>query len=547
MVTRADPPRPGASESASGGASGGADRALPGTTDDGRSRRERLKDGAVVVIPAAMAAVLCLVEITGRSLGFDEAASVAIASQHGGAFGSAIAHDGGNMTGYYALLHVLIGIFGNGLLVVRSPSVLASAASVAVVGVLALRLFGRRVALASGLLAAVSLPLVFWGQDARGYAPMVALVAASFLAFAALVEGESDERPRRWPWIAYAVFTTLALYASFVAALVVAAQLVALAIHRRPLRRVVTALALSAVCCVPLVVLAVRRGSGQLFWVPRPNLTGEKQVIEALTSSGLQPNFRVTSLTSVLLGLTVLLLAVVTLRIVRALWRRADRRASWGQTLVLSWLIVPVALSWLESLLGQPMFVPRNLLMLLPAVALLLGWGIAGRSVPRLVTWFMLAVLIALRALVLAPSYGVSPENWRAATAYVVAQARPGDCVAFYPTDGRMAFQYYVGVGTSAAARAPRSVLPVVPWGEVRPYVEDYRTLPRSELSRLPSQCPRLWFVASHQGQRSGPPKSQANYIRYRALLTALGGKYRHRRTLSFGYASAVRVELLAG
>ena len=57
------------------------------------------------------------------------------------------------------------------------------------------------------------------------------------------------------------------------------------------------ALAVVAVCCTPLLVLALHRGSGQLFWVPRPSFTPEKQVLEALTSSGLQPNFRPTSTT----------------------------------------------------------------------------------------------------------------------------------------------------------------------------------------------------------------------------------------------------------
>ncbi|MDQ6731372.1 MAG: hypothetical protein M3022_14055, partial [Actinomycetota bacterium] len=58
-------------------------------------------------IPVLLAAALSLLQIDGRSLGFDEAATVTIASQNGSALGAAIAHDGGNMSGYYLLLHVL--------------------------------------------------------------------------------------------------------------------------------------------------------------------------------------------------------------------------------------------------------------------------------------------------------------------------------------------------------------------------------------------------------------------------------------------------------
>ncbi len=542
MVTRADPPsehgRAPAPEHA-------AEAPLAGLRQGEPTRRDRLRDAAVVVIPAAMGAVLCGYGIAGRSLGFDEAASVTIAAQHGGALGSAIAHDGGNMSGYYLLLHVLIGLFGNSEFVIRLPSAVATASTVAVVCMLALRLFDRRVAIVSGLLTAVSLPLVFWAQSARGYAPMVALVSASYLAFVTLIDSDPDEPPSPWALIGYVVFTTLAIYSSFVAALVIPAQLVTLLWRRGPVRRLGLALAAIAVCCIPLVVLAASRGSGQLFWVPRPSITSEKQVLESLTSSGLPPVFRSTSTTAVLLGLTVVLLVLIAAAIVRQLLSEAGGRKSWGQTLALSWLVVPVALAWLESLVGQPIFLPRNLLLSIPAVALLLALGVTDRRVPGALAWPVLVALLALRVLQLAPSYGVSPEDWQAATAYVMARAQASDCIAFYPSDGRMAFQYYIGTRAPATARAPRSVLPVAPWGQVRAYVEDYVSLPQSELVRLPSRCPRLWFVSSHQGRQTGPPGSRLNYARYVTLGSTLAAEYARRLTVSFGYASPVRVELL--
>jgi mannosyltransferase len=539
VVTRADSPsaKDQPSPAIDAGEASGSGR---------HARREPLLTAAAVAIPTVLAAALCLYQITGPSLGFDEAASVTIAAQHGRALGSAVAHDGGNMSGYYALLHVLIGLFGNSTLVIRLPSALATTATVALVGLLGLRLFDRRVASAAGLLTAVSLPLIAWGQDARGYAPMVALVSASFLAFVALVDAQRDGRRRRWAWIGYVLATTLAVYSSFVAILVIPAQLIMLIWRRRSARPVGWALAVVAVCCTPLLVLALGRGSGQLFWVPRPSFTPEKQVLEALTSSGLQPNYRPTSTTFVLLGLTVLLLFLVAAMIVRGLRSGAERRAVWGQALVVSWLVIPVALAWLESLVGQSIFLPRNLLMAVPAVGLLLALGITDRRMPVWLGWSVLAALLALRALQLAPSYGVSPEGWRQATSYVLNRAQAQDCIAFYPSDGRMAFQYYIGTGTPAAGRAPRSILPAVPWGQVRPYVEDYVALRRSELSALATRCPRLWFVASHQGQRTGPSGSRANYARYVNLRSALEREYpAHRHTLSFGYASPVRVELL--
>lgn len=478
----------------------------------------RARDVAAVVGPALLAGGLCLIQIRGRSLGFDEAATVAIASQHGSALWSAIAHDGGNMTGYYVLLHLMVSVFGHGALALRLPSAIGAAAASALTGLLALRLFDRRAALAAGALMAVSLTLIFWGQSARSYAILVALSAGSFMTFAAMLE---SHRPRA-SWVAYVVCTSLALYASLMAALLVAAQLAVMISRPRERRRVAAAIAAIAVCCVPLIILATRRGTGQLFWVARPDLTGVKQVAEALTSAGLQPTIRSTSTTYALLALTLLVLVAAAGAIVA-------RERRWPALLVLSWLAGPIVLALVESFIGSAIFVPRNLLIVLPAVALLLAWALT--RFPG--GWLVLVALIALRALQLGPAYGVSPEDWRGATAYVLSHAQRGDCVAFYPSDGRNAFRYYL------RGNPPRSVLPAVGWNVDRAYIENYATL-----SGRPAGCHRLWLVSSHVGQATGPARSRANLARYRSLRAMLAATYGPPRTREFGYADPVTAEL---
>ena len=481
-------------------------------------RAGRIPEILLIAGPALLAGGLCLIQVDGRSLGFDESASVAIASEHGAALWSAIAHDGGNMAGYYLLLHGLIAAFGHGEVVLRLPSAIGAAAASALTALLALRLFDRRVAFAAGLLMAVSLPLVFWGQSARSYAILVALSAGSFLAFAVLLE---SDRPRA-AWFAYVLCTTAALYASLIALLILAAQLVALVWHPRGRRLVAPAVGAIAVLSVPLMILGARRGSGQLFWVPRPDLTSAKQVAVTLTSAGLPPSIHTTSTTYPLLALTLLTLIVAA----AALFTEARH---WPSVLVLSWILVPVVIAVVESLIGQSIFVSRNLLVVLPAVALLLAWGLTRLSLG----WALLAAVLALRALQLAPAYGVSPEDWLAATADVMRNAEPGDCVAFYPSDGRNAFRDYV------RGQPPRAVLPPVPWSYERAYIENYATL-----RAPPAGCRRLWLVSSHEGQANGPGRSRANLARYQSLRSMLTAAYGNGRVTRFGYADAVGVEL---
>jgi hypothetical protein len=122
----------------------------------------------------------------------------------------------------------------------------------------------------------------------------------------------------------------------------------------------------------------------------------------------------------------------------------------------------------------------------------------------------LLVAVLGARALPVVRAYGVSPEPWQAVTAGVLAQSRPGDCIAFYPADARMAFQYYVRSGP-ASRRAPRAVMPVAPWGVVRPYVEDYTVPAPAELARRVAGCQRMWLVSSHEGQANGPPVARAH------------------------------------
>jgi mannosyltransferase len=512
----------------------------------------------VIAGPAVLAAVLSLIGLTGRSLGFDEGATASIAAQHGAELWRAIAHDGGNMSAYYLLMHVLIGVFGNSLFVLRLPSVIATVATVALIAVIAQRLFAdRRVSLAAGVLAAVSLPLIYWGQTARGYAPMVAFVCAAMVTFIALVDAggareaseaseasEAQDAPvGRGSWVGFVVAMTLAMYCSFVAALVIPAQAVALLPRRGAARRYASALVAVGVLCVPLAVLAVGRGSGQLFWVQPPSRMVDTQVLQSLTSAGLQPVFHHSFTTKALMWITM---AAVVALMADTVWRWRRGEAVWRMGLVLMWCVLPGALTFLYSVISHPVFVPRNVLMSTPAVALAVAPALSDRRWPRYLAPLLLVAMLAARAIPLVRADGVSPEPWHDVTARVLAQARPGDCVTFYPADARMAFQYYVGTG-AATRRAPRAVLPVIPWGVVRPFVEDYAVPSAATLARRTAGCARMWLISSHEGQPNGPTPARAHRARWLRLAGELQRRFGSGPVRKYGYASVIHIELMPG
>jgi hypothetical protein len=367
--------------------------------------------------------------------------------------------------------------------------------------------------------------------------------------------------------------TTIAVYLGLEAVLALPAQLLVLVWHRDRIRWVLSGLIAAGVLCIPLAVLAVSRGSSQIFWIPPPNAFTTRQVLLTLSSAGLEPQFYRSS-GDALLRMTEVLAVLGIFGVFWQLWRRRARGLAWRPLLIAGWLFGPPILAWTISELGHSMFEARYLLMSLPAVSLLLAWLIVGVAAPdgdlitatlrglplirrrpaapvvgrglavcfRVLALGVLAALFVLRTVQLAPSYGVSTEPWRAVTRHVVATFRPGDCIAFYPLDSRMPFRYYLPAGTPA----PRSVLPNLSWQPIVPFVEAYATLSPSQLTQAGRRCGRVWLVSGHQGHNDGTTLGRVHFKRYQALMAGLGRRYLGTRLMTYGAARIITLQLFS-
>jgi hypothetical protein len=273
-------------------------------------------------------------------------------------------------------------------------------------------------------------------------------------------------------------------------------------------------------------------------------------VMQSLTASGLQSTFRrVFTTTPGWIATSVVLLALIAFGVWR--WsrgRREERLVQWPARLLVVWIVVPGLLTFLYSLVAQPLFQPRNLLPSFPAIALALALALCDRRLPRWLAGAGIVLALFIRVAPLAAAYGASPEPWQVVTERVLAAARPGDCVAFYPEDARNAFRYYLSrVNPAVRRRAPRSVLPAVPWSATTPYVEIYRTLPTASIAALRSSCSRMWLVSSHEGQRSGPVLAIRHPRQWLALRARLQDVFGRGPRFTDGWASAIHVELMGG
>ncbi|MEV1076646.1 glycosyltransferase family 39 protein [Streptomyces sp. NPDC050211] len=162
---------------------------------------------------------------------------------------------------YYLLLHGLFRVFADAdpLLVLRLPSVLATAAASGTLALLGSRLAGPRVGLLAGVVFAVLPPVQRYAQEGRSYALVCALVVwASYLLVRAV-----QTRSRGF-WAGYGAVALSACLLHEFAVLALVAHVVALP---RAARGTGVRVAL-AVCCglAPLAVLSARQ-SEQVAWI----------------------------------------------------------------------------------------------------------------------------------------------------------------------------------------------------------------------------------------------------------------------------------------
>ncbi|MFF4269318.1 glycosyltransferase family 39 protein [Streptomyces sp. NPDC001536] len=162
---------------------------------------------------------------------------------------------------YYLVLHGLFGVFGGAdpLLVLRLPSVLATAVASGTLALLGRRLAGARAGLLAGIVFALLPPVQRYAQEGRSYAVVCMLVVwASYLLVRAV-----ETRSRRL-WAGYGAVTLAACLTHEFAVLAVVAHLVAL--PRTARRTGVRVAAVVGACLAPLVVVSMRQ-SDQVAWI----------------------------------------------------------------------------------------------------------------------------------------------------------------------------------------------------------------------------------------------------------------------------------------
>ena len=236
-------------------------------------------------------------------------------------------------------------------------------------------------------------------------------------------------------WVAYATAAVLALHIFLFSAL----ALLALPLYLSQLRatrsqwlRFSLASTSAAAACVPLALI-VSGQRGQVAWISEPSIRS-LAVMPREVWYPLHGSAAYAAVGWVMLIAGFLSFRWFVARRARGVGGISDTKAV--SALLLGWLLVPVIVLFITSIIGPNVYTPRYLFTTAPALALLLGAGpsIVGR------TGLKAAVAISLLLVFALPWWGQRQIDAKAPTA-LAAQAvdqirEPGDAVLFVRGQG---------------------------------------------------------------------------------------------------------------
>jgi len=410
-------------------------------SDDTSTRSAALLVGVLM----AIALLLRLPHLAGKSLWLDEIYSMLYARMSWSSFWHEVSTREGNMIAYYLLLRGWIHL-GDNQSVAKILSILLGVATIPAMYALGNQLYGRQTGLITALLVSVSACHVRASQWIRSYSFMLLL-----LALAAWFLARGLERPSFQNWSLYLITASLAVYCHFYAGLALTAQLASLLLlsgEEIPWRQLLLALAALGLLLSPAAAYVLTRNSGQLDWVPKPKLWELVHWAVFLAGAGS------TGVAYALLVICICLCVLSFLQMRKVWVSRGRSLPSWRRAFPFLWLILPVAISFLVSY-AKPVFFFRYLIISWPAFILVVADGIANWR-PSRARRGILVIAMCLSLVSVGLAYKTE-EDWEGAMRYLLRRLQDGD-TAFVGTG--MAPLVYYSSRWYAPGAAPKVELP---------------------------------------------------------------------------------------
>ncbi len=401
------------------------------------------------LVPTAITFALMMWDIGTPAYDRDEAATLSAVQRPVGALFGMLGKVDAVHGAYYVILVPLVRLFSTAELVTRLPSAVGMAAAAAAIFGLGQRLVSTRAGLAASLVFALVPSVSVYGQTARPYGLATGLAAiASYLLIRAIHAAESGQRIRWW-LTAYGVCIGVLGYIHLFGLLILAAHLFPAVRtwwrnrRTKPAGRLTVgwrfavgwliAAVVGGAVVEPVIQLGSEQRGVSMAWAKAPWLSSVRGLVSLI---GTRPMA------------DVAFLAVVCSVAVSAALGWSRLRAAWPADLIvlcLPWVVLPPAILIAASTI-TPLYVFRYVMFCVPAVALLVGAGLAALG------WVAGTAVLAVLAVLAAPSLASvrTPvghgDAVRQADQIIARDIRPHDALLYTTIEEPIEFAYPYGM-----------------------------------------------------------------------------------------------------
>ena len=390
---------------------------------------------------------------------------------------------------YMLALNVWLKI-GNSEFFIRLLSSIFFVASVVVFFKTWQLVYNTKVAFVSSLIYILHPFIIRYSQEVRAYSMALFFTGLSTYFFIKLVR-----RGHLLALFGYTLATMFLIYTHHFGLLILGAQVVFVVLNLKRLGFVNKVwLGVGGVFVASYPLLAIKIPQSAVNWIPD---LGESGLMHFLMSLG---------------GGNFVSLLTLTLSFFAGSWyvltkhvKNQGGRINF-EVLPVFLFFVPLVLTLAYSLLVQPAFVSRYLIIVIPAFIVLVSYTLVRLTVAKgMLVGFIILGSLAWSLLVWygfrLPKEGSwektilgSHEDWRSATNFVASNAQAGDSVVFYSYYVRVPFEYYLGrLGYTDRFFLPELAVKSYTLGGVMPEAS-------GELlsGLLPKRNGDVWLVLSH-------------------------------------------------
>jgi mannosyltransferase len=327
---------------------------------------------------------------------------------------------------YMLTLWVWVRFFGITPIATRILSTIFSLVSIFMIYLLGKKLFSEKIGLIASAILAFSAIDIYYSQETRAYSFFVLFTLFSFYYFISTLEKISLKNS-----ILYFFSTLILMYTHVFSLLILLTQNIffLLTQHKSPkkIKKWVLIQIHLLMLYLPWLIILLKQMTLDYHtnWIPVPHWY--TPLVALVNYSG-----------SVILFLIFIILIVIAMI-------KLGKQNPWEKNFLLGmWIIVPIGIVFVFSLIARPLFHERFFLFVVPAIVLLVSWALSMIFKNKWILCGVVAIIIFLSIPPIYEQYYITnKDDWIAASKFLNDNVKKGEIIFIHPFYQQDPFTYY--------------------------------------------------------------------------------------------------------